>query len=215
MENLKYTGQRLELVKILIDKGIKNVNVLNAFSVVPRHLFVDSTMIDRAYEDIALPIQDQQTISQPFTVAYQTELLNLTEGSRVLEIGTGSGFQAAILCQMNMNVFTVERHNTLLTNAKKLLISLGYRFQSKLGDGSLGWSTYAPFDAIVVTAASPGLPQGLINQLNIGGRLVIPIGDLKNQKMNLITKTSETEFERLILEDFKFVPLIGSEGWKE
>jgi protein-L-isoaspartate(D-aspartate) O-methyltransferase len=202
-----------KLVKIIEEKGIKDKNVLQAVQSVPRHVFVDTAFENRAYEDSALPIGNGQTISQPYTVAAQTELLEVEKGNKILEIGTGSGYQAAILCQMGADVYSVERHEKLYQNAKEILQELGYRPHLKLGDGTLGWSAYAPYDGIVVTAEAPVVPEDLKQQLNIGGKLVVPVGDQKSQVMIRITRTGENDFKEERFSHFKFVPLIGEKGW--
>ncbi len=209
----KHSHRRNELVQILQNKGIKDQRLLMAIQSIPRHIFVDTALENRAYEDMALPIGSGQTISQPYTVAAQTELLKVKKGDKVLEIGTGSGYQAAILCHMGADVYSVERHEKLYHKAKQILNELGYRPNLKLGDGTLGWSAYAPYDGIVVTAGAPVVPDDLINQLNIGGRLVVPVGSQKSQVMVRITRVSEESYEEEHLQHFKFVPLIGEKGW--
>lgn len=184
-----------------------------AIQAIPRHIFVDTALENRAYEDSALPISCGQTISQPYTVAAQTELLETKKGSKVLEIGTGSGYQAAVLCHMGADVYSVERHEELYHKAKKMLHDLGYRANLKLGDGTLGWNAYAPYDGIVVTAGAPVVPEDLIKQLNIGGRLVVPVGSQKSQVMTRIIRLSEDSYREEHLQQFKFVPLIGEKGW--
>ncbi len=195
-------------------RGIHDERVLDAMSKVPRERFLDATFARRAYEDSALPIGEGQTISQPFAVAYQTQVLDLKPGEKVLEIGTGSGYQAAVLAQMGVRVFTIERHIPLLETARKRLDSLGYhKVISRAGDGTRGWPEYAPFDAILVTAGAPDVPESLAKQLSPnGGRMVIPIGDMGRQRMYLIRKNGE-ELKAKELIDFAFVPLIGKEGW--
>jgi protein-L-isoaspartate(D-aspartate) O-methyltransferase len=200
-------------VKQLEEKGIKDRNVLNAINAVPRHIFLDTALENRAYEDTALPIGSGQTISQPYTVAAQTELLQVKKGDKILEIGTGSGYQAAILCQMGAIVYSVERHEKLYLNAKRILQELGFRPHLKLGDGTLGWSAYAPYDGIVVTAGAPVVPDDLVMQLNVGGRLVVPVGNQESQVMVRITRVSEDSYQEEQLNHFKFVPLIGEKGW--
>lgn len=213
MNKGRYQKQREALVNVLTDKGIKDENILRAIRTIPRHTFVDSALWIRAYEDIALPIGLQQTISQPYTVARQTELLQVKKGQKILEIGTGSGYQCAVLCELGANVFSIERHFVLYERSREHLRELGYRPTLKCDDGTLGWSAYAPFDGIVVTAGAPVIPQELIRQLVIGGRLVIPVGDAVSQKMHLIVRVSENEYDEQIHEGFKFVPLIGRDGW--
>ena len=208
-----FKRKRKALVEELREKGIRDEAVLEAFGTVPRHVFVDSALWHRAYEDSALPIEMGQTISQPFTVASQTELMNVQPGDRILEIGTGSGYQCAILCEMGAKVYTVERHRQLTDRARDILESLGYRAMFKYGDGSLGWSAYAPYDAIVVTAGAPVIPDDLKTQLATGGRLVVPVGDEERQLMMRIIRTGDDEFEQEQFAYFKFVPLIGKQGW--
>lgn len=214
-KNPKFKQRRRQLVSTLETKGIKDERVLEAFGIVPRHVFVDTALQDRAYKDTALPIGKRQTISQPFTVARQTELLEVHPGEKVLEIGTGSGYQAAILCELGAEVYSVERIEELYEKARSTLRELGYSVRLKLGDGSLGWSAYAPYDAIVVTAGAPVVPEDLIEQLNVNGRLVVPIGDENRQEMVRIIKIREGELKKQHFSDFKFVPLIGEKGWKD
>jgi protein-L-isoaspartate(D-aspartate) O-methyltransferase len=212
--NRKFTNRRNKLVENLRTKGIHDEAVLSAFNAVPRHVFIDTALEHRAYEDSALPIGKGQTISQPYTVAAQTQLLKVKPGDKILEIGTGSGYQAAILCEMGADVYSVERHEELYLKAREILQSLGYRIRIKWGDGTLGWSAYAPYDGIVVTAGAPVIPQELIRQLNIEGRLVVPVGDHEKQLMTRITRISEDAYEEERFNHFKFVPLIGEKGWK-
>lgn len=214
-DNPKFKQRRRRLVETLADKGIKDRRVLDAFNTVARHVFVDTALQDRAYKDTALPIGKEQTISQPYTVARQTELLEVQPGEKVLEIGTGSGYQAAILCELGAEVYTVERHKELYQRARSILRELGYSVRAKLGDGTLGWSAYAPYDAIVVTAGAPVVPEDLVEQLNINGRLVVPVGDDQKQEMVRIIKIRKDEFEEERFSDFKFVPLIGEKGWRK
>ena len=209
----KYRNRRQKLLAILRSKGIKSEAVLKAIEAVPRHLFVDTAFADRAYEDSALPIDMKQTISQPYTVARQTEMLDIQPGDKVLEIGTGSGYQAAVLIAMGAQVYSIERHRLLYDRARAILHEAGLRIMMKCGDGTQGWNAYAPYDAIVVTAGAPVIPEALVNQLNDGGRLVIPVGDENTQAMHRITRHGE-EFREEIFDDFKFVPLIGKDGWQ-
>lgn len=205
---------RRHLVEELRARGIHNERVLEAMAIVPRERFLDRPFAARAYEDSALPIGEGQTISQPYTVAYQTQTLDLKPGEKILEIGTGSGYQTAVLAQLGVRVFTIERHVTLLEAARKRLESLGFhRVISRAGDGSRGWPEYAPFDAILVTAGAPDVPESLAKQLSAeGGRMVIPIGGQRSQKMYLVKKNGE-KLTATELADFAFVPLIGKEGW--
>lgn len=211
--NRKHIQRRNALAKKLEGKGIEDQNVLNAIRSIPRHEFVDTALENKAYEDTALPIGAGQTISQPYTVAAQTELLEVNKGEKILEIGTGSGYQAAILCQMGADVFSVERQEKLYHRAKEILNNLGYRPELKLGDGTVGWSAYAPYDGIVVTAGAPEVPEDLIEQLKVGGRLIVPVGTQDSQVMVRITRVSENEYDEERLQHFKFVPLIGEKGW--
>ncbi|MEX0928249.1 MAG: protein-L-isoaspartate(D-aspartate) O-methyltransferase [Balneolales bacterium] len=212
-EDLKFKKRRAGLVDELRGKGIRDENVLAAFEAVPRHIFVDSALGEKAYLDTALPIEMDQTISQPFTVARQTELLEIRSGDKILEIGTGSGYQCAILCEMGARVYSIERHKELYERSRELLRQLNHRATLKAGDGSLGWPAYAPYQGIVVTAGAPVLPDHLIRQLKIGGRLIVPVGDATQQVMHRITRSSEDEYEDENFSNFKFVPLIGEKGW--
>lgn len=214
-DTFKLRGLRERLAAQLQAKGISQPAVLAAFRTVPRHAFVESAFAEQAYQDNALPIQSGQTISQPYTVAYQTELLELSPGDRALEIGTGSGYQCAILCEIGGEVFTIERIPELQKRAKAMLTQLGYAPVYKTGDGTAGWPAMAPFDAIVVTAAAPAAPDRLREQLAVGGRLVVPVGTRASQQMLRIVRESETEFRTERYDNFKFVPLIGKDGWTE
>lgn len=209
----RFSRPRTKLVELLQEKGVKDHRVLAAIGKIPRHTLIDTALHHKAYEDTALPIGMGQTISQPYTVAVQSELLEIKPGDKILEVGTGSGYQCMVLCELGAEVYSVERHNELYHRAKEALRKQGYRAMLKSGDGTLGWSTYAPYDGIVVTAGAPVVPEDLIRQLNIGGKLVIPVGDSKKQMMLRITRVSETEYHQEELDDFKFVPLIGEKGW--
>jgi len=208
-DTYQYQGLRKKLVKELKQKGIKNKAVLQAFEKIPRHFFFEKAFAEWAYQDKAFPIGKGQTISQPFTVAFQTELLDIKKRESVMEIGTGSGFQAAVLATLGARVYTIERHEALHITAKQRLKKMGFagiRFYFK--DGYKGLPEFAPFDKILVTAAAPVIPQALKTQLKIGGRLVIPVGDDKGQKMLLITRLDQQHFEEKELGDFKFVPFL-------
>ena len=225
-----FERRRARLVNELRDKGLSgnesSERVLAAVGRVERHRFVDAALRPRAYQDEALPIGQGQTISQPFTVAYQTMLLDVRESDRVLEIGTGSGYQAAILCEMGARVFSIERHGQLLKRTQALLKELGYRVVTRAGDGTRGWSAYGPFDGIVVTAGATEPPAPLLEQLRApgaadddgdgarGGRLVVPVGDDEGQRMARITRTGPEpdDYEREHFRSFRFVPLIGEAG---
>jgi len=207
-DSFKHKGLRNKLVLDLKTKGIKDDSVLDAVKSVPRHLFMDSGFLDHAYQDKAFPISSGQTISQPFTVAFQTELLNVKKDHKILEIGTGSGYQAAILCHMGAKVYTIERIKELFRKTSVFLPSINYRPKKMIyGDGYLGYSKEAPYDSIIVTAGASEIPKELTNQLKIGGRMVIPVGD-EVQKMKLVTKLSESDFETIIFGDFQFVPML-------
>ncbi|MBI2618505.1 MAG: protein-L-isoaspartate(D-aspartate) O-methyltransferase [Ignavibacteriales bacterium] len=208
----RFEEERKDMVALLRERGITNVRVLHAMSKIERHLFVKEPFVNRAYDDTALPIAKQQTISQPYTVAFMTQELDPQPGQKILEIGTGSGYQAVILAEMGCKVFTIERHMDLFLQARKLFEKMGYRIATLCGDGTVGWSEFAPYDGIIVTAAAPEVPDPLLNQLAPGGRLVIPVGDLDMQKLRVVTKT-EQGFETMEAYGFKFVPLIGKKGW--
>jgi protein-L-isoaspartate(D-aspartate) O-methyltransferase len=179
---------------------------------IERHLFVSEPFVNRSYDDTALPIAKQQTISQPYTVAYMTEQLAPNPGAKVLEIGTGSGYQAAVLAELGCKVYTIERHVDLLLHARKMFDRFGYRIGSKAGDGTVGWSEFAPYDGIIVTAAAPEVPDPLLKQLADGGRLIIPVGNLEMQDLFVVTRNGDA-FSKREIKGFKFVPLIGKKGW--
>ena len=208
--------QREELINELTRKGISDLAVIKAIGTVPREKFIPKTIQHFAYQDVALPIGYEQTISQPYTVAYMTQLLGIDKrGRKVLEIGTGSGYQAAILYEMGCDVYSIERNIDLHHRTAKLFDKLGIRVHAKYGDGTIGWSEFAPFDGIIVTAGSPSVPQKLKEQMQIGGKMVIPVGDRISQKLYLLKKISENEFESEVIPEFTFVPLIGREGWEK
>jgi len=210
-----FENEREELIQILKKRGIKSESVLSAFNKVERHLFVPEIMRFNAYKDVALPIGQGQTISQPYTVAYMTEALNPKPGQKILEIGTGSGFQAAVLSELGARVFTIERQYDLYNQTLKLFDKLGYKIAARCSDGTIGWNEFAPFDGIIVTAGGPTVPENLKKQLVVGGRMIIPVGDKTTQSMKIITKLGEDEFDMKEAPYFAFVPLIGKEGWKE
>jgi protein-L-isoaspartate(D-aspartate) O-methyltransferase len=209
----RFHAEREEMIEIIRLRGVQDERLLAAMRHVDRHLFVDKPFINRAYDDCALPIGHSQTISQPYTVACMTECLQVKAGDKVLEIGTGSGYQAAILAEMGARVFTIERHVDLLTTARNRFEQLGYHIASKGGDGTIGWHEYAPYDGIIVTAGAPEPPEPLLKQLKDGGVLVIPIGDLDIQNIHIIKRIND-HFETREINGFKFVPLIGKKGWK-
>lgn len=214
MKNV-YDRERRELTEKLYSKGIKDIGVLKAIATVERHLFVTEAMRQHAYKDVALPIGYEQTISQPYTVAFMTEQLKVKEGDKILEIGTGSGYQAAILDKMGARVYSIERNLELHLKTRKLLDKIGVRTHTKYGDGTIGWEEFAPFNGIIVTAGSPSVPPTLKKQLVLGGRLVIPVGDKSSQRLLVITKRDEDEFATQEIPNFQFVPLIGREGWNQ
>ncbi len=210
-DNYRHKGLRKQLVELLRTKGITDENVLGAIGEVPRHVFLDSSFVELAYQDKAFPIGSGQTISQPFTVAFQTELLKVESGMKVLEIGTGSGYQACVLAAMGARVFTIERQRNLYFKTKAMLEHLPYvRVKSFLGDGYEGLPTYKPFDRVIITAAAPVIPRHLIEQMNVGGIMVIPLNDDdgNGQKMMRITVQADGKLKRESFGDFNFVPLL-------
>lgn len=207
-DSFLHKGLRRKLVEELRSKGITNKEVLDAINKVPRHLFMDSGFVHFAYKDKAFPIASNQTISQPYTVAFQSEILHITPGEKVLEIGTGSGYQSAVLIELGAKVFTIERHKNLSLGAQTLLPRLGYRPQFFYGDGFEGLPTYAPFDKIIVTAGASQMPQKLIKQLKPGGKMIIPIGDAENQVMYLVEKNNDGTIETSEHGSFLFVPML-------
>tara|TARA_A100001011_G_scaffold256009_1_gene264267 strand:+ start:3192 stop:3839 length:648 start_codon:yes stop_codon:yes gene_type:complete len=208
IDSPKYQGQRKLMVSKLESLGINNKNILNAFNNVPRHLFMDPGLISHSYKNMAFPIDSGQTISQPYTVAFQTELIKCKPGDKVLEIGTGSGYQTAILSYLDFDVYTIERDIRLFKKSSLLFKNLSIKIKKKLfGDGYLGIVESAPFDAIIVTAAAKEIPKNLMEQLKVGGRMVIPIGEDK-QIMFRFTRLEKNRFKREEFGDFKFVPLV-------
>jgi len=213
-DTYKHKGQRKRLVELITKKGIHDNNVLQAILRIPRHFFFSKEFEEFAYEDKAFPIDENQTISQPYTVAYQSELLQVQKGMKVLEIGTGSGYQASVLAEMGAEVYTIERHKLLHEKAKKQLGEMGYsHIHFFWGDGTQGLPNNAPFDRIIVTAGAPAVPKTLVQQLKEGGILVIPVGSSQTQKMLRITKLPNGETKTETFSDFAFVPLLGEEGW--
>jgi protein-L-isoaspartate(D-aspartate) O-methyltransferase len=213
VDNYREQGARKKLVDVLRKKGIEDENVLTAIGAMQRHYFFDETFWNQAYKDIAFPIGAGQTISQPYTVAYQTELLHIRKGDKVLEIGTGCGYQTCILLKLGAKVYTIERQETLYERTKQVLPYLGYKPYFFLGDGSRGIAEHAPYNKIIVTAGAPTVPEELLKQLAIGGILVIPVGDAEQQKMVTILKTAEHDYEKHVLDTFRFVPLKGENAW--
>ena len=212
---MMYKLQRYELVESLRLKGITDQLLLQAMAKVEREKFVSVVMKPNAYKDIALPIGYGQTISQPYTIAIMTEAMRVKKGDKVLEIGTGSGYQAALLYEMGAKVYSIERNIDIYNEVLKRFEKLGIRVHCKCGDGTLGWDAYAPFDKIIVTAGSPKIPETLKKQLALNGKIVIPVGDMSSQTLKVLTKTDRDEFDIEDIPQFTFVPLIGREGWKE
>lgn len=211
-DTFKHQGLRQQLVQTIAAKGIENENVLKAIGKIPRHLFMDSGFLDHAYQDKAFPIAADQTISQPYTVAFQTELLEVKRGDKILEIGTGSGYQTAVLCELGARVYSIERQQELFRITSKFLPKLGYRPKKLIfGDGYKGLPEVAPFNGIIVTAGAPFVPKPLLSQLQIGGRLVIPVGE-DTQIMTLFIRKGPKEFEKHELGSFRFVPLLENKN---
>jgi protein-L-isoaspartate(D-aspartate) O-methyltransferase len=211
-ESYRHKGLRKKLVEVLREKGITDEKVLQAIDRVPRHLFLDSSFLEFAYQDKAFPIGSGQTISQPYTVAYQTQLLQVATGDKILEIGTGSGYQACVLLEMGAKVYTIERQKKLYEKTKAFLPGIGYNPKMFYGDGYKGLPPYAPFDKIIITAAAPDIPKELINQMNIGGILVIPVGPQEIQTMVTIQKTGAMETIRIEHNKFRFVPMLENKA---
>lgn len=209
-DTFRHQGLRRQLVDLLKEKGITNKLVLDAIGKIPRHLFMDNAFLEYAYQDKAFPIDCEQTISQPFTVAFQTQLLDPLKGEKVLEIGTGSGYQSCVLGEIGAKVFTIERHRPLHDATKKRFETLGYfSIKSFYGDGFKGQASYGPYDKILVTCGAPEIPAALVAQLKVGGLMVIPVGDmLADQVMTTVLKKSETEVEIFEFDKFRFVPML-------
>ncbi|MGO3707510.1 MAG: protein-L-isoaspartate(D-aspartate) O-methyltransferase [Mesonia hippocampi] len=211
-DTFRHRGKRNQLVELLKAKGIKQERVLEAIGAIPRHLFMDSSFEDHAYQDKAFPIAAGQTISQPFTVAFQTGLLQVNPEDKILEIGTGSGYQTAVLCYLKAKVYSIERQRELYKKTKRFLQEIGYRPKYlNFGDGYKGLASYAPYDKIIVTAGAPFVPKPLLAQLKIGGRLVIPVGE-EQQIMTLYVRTGEKSFEKHEYGEFRFVPLLENKN---
>ena len=211
-DTAKHQGLRNQLITVLKNKGITDTAVLEAIQKIPRHLFLNSSFEDYAYQDKAFPIGAGQTISQPYTVAFQSQLLEVQKDHKVLEIGTGSGYQTAVLCTIGAKVYTIERQNELFKSTSLLLPKLGIKPKHiSFGDGYKGLPNYAPFDSIIVTAGAPFIPKPLMAQLKIGGRLVIPLGE-EHQIMTLLIRKNETQFEKHEFGEFRFVPLLENKN---
>jgi protein-L-isoaspartate(D-aspartate) O-methyltransferase len=208
----RFAEEREEMVKLIRERGVKDERVLAAMQRVERHLFLPEHFWSRAYDDTSLPIGEGQTISQPYSVAFMTEALRVKDGAKLLEIGTGSGYQAAVLAAMGAWVFSIERNLDLLATARKVLERHRYRVATRGGDGTVGWTAHAPYEGIIVTAAAPDVPQPLLDQLGDGGRLVIPVGGREIQSVVIVERQGES-FVRTEAPGFKFVPLIGKMGW--
>ena len=209
---MHYTKQREKMISRLREKGIADERVLSAMSKVPRNLFVAPGSEFQAYDEKALPIGFEQTISHPYTVALMSQALNVPKNAKVLEIGTGSGYQAAVLCEMGIQVFTIERIPALAKKAETLLKKLNYHFAIRAGDGTLGWQNYAPYDAIIVTAGAPVSPESLLSQIKDGGKLLIPVGTKDEQMLTMFVRKNNT-YTKFEIEKLSFVPLIGQNGW--
>jgi len=211
-DTAKHQGLRNHLVKVLMAKGITDKNVLNAIQKIPRHLFLDSSFEAHAYQDKAFPIAAEQTISQPYTVAFQSQTLEVKPGDRVLEIGTGSGYQTAVLLELKAEVYTIERQHELFKKTSMFLPKIGYRPKKFIfGDGYIGFEEKAPYHKIIVTAGAPMIPKALLAQLAVGGKLLIPVGNT-TQIMTLITRKSPTQFEKQDLGNFAFVPMLENKN---
>lgn len=208
IDNYRHKGMRKQLIAELVEKGITDERVLEAFDAVPRHFFLDPVFTEQAYSNMAFQIGAGQTISHPYTVAFQTQLLELIKGDKVLEIGTGSGFQTSILCQMGAKVFSIERHKSLHLSAKVILDKLKFNPRLTFGDGYKGMPNYAPFQKILVTCGAPDVPQALIDQLDVNGIMVIPIGEGAEQVMKRIKKNEDGTLAEEVFGVFKFVPML-------
>lgn len=208
-DSYRHKGLRKKLVEEVRVKGIRNEEVLSALQAVPRHFFLDSSFVEIAYQDKPFPIGAGQTISQPYTVAFQTELLQVEKGCKVLEVGTGSGYQACVLAEMGARVFTIERHHSLYRKTKQLLHEMKYTIKLFFGDGYEGLPAFAPFDRILVTAAAPQVPRKLLDQLKTGGMMVIPLGKGDTQIMTRVVKHGDDELEKQEFGHFRFVPMLG------
>jgi len=207
-DTFKYKGMRKKLINELREKGISQESILDAFDRVPRHYFLDNAFAEQAYSNMPFQIGSGQTISHPYTVAFQTQLLDINRGDKVLEIGTGSGFQTSVLCALGAKVFSVERHKPLHLKAKSILQKLGFTPRLSFGDGYKGLPLFAPFDKVIITCGAPRIPTDLVDQLKIGGIMIIPIGEGDEQEMKRITKISATALEIEEFGVFSFVPML-------
>ena len=207
-DNYRHKGLRKNLVSEIKAKGIKDERVLEAIGKVPRHFFLDNAFVEFAYSNKAFPIGAGQTISHPYTVAFQSELLKVKKGHKILEIGTGSGYQTTILLELGAKVYSIERQKELYDKTKILLRKMKYNAKLYYGDGYKGNTTFQPYDSIIVTCGAPFIPEDLLGQLKVGGKLVIPVGELDSQIMTLVTRVSETDFTKKTFGDFKFVPML-------
>jgi len=208
IDSYKHKGMRRQLMETVRDKGIRDQRILDAINKIPRHFFMDSSFDAFAYRDVPFPIGAGQTISQPYTVAFQTELLEIKKGDKVLEVGTGSGYQACVLMELGAKVFSIERQRELYNKTRILLRELNYNPKLFYGDGYKGLPTFAPFDKILITAGAPEIPKELLKQLKINGLMVIPVGGSEGQKMIKIKKIADNEFEKSEHGDFAFVPML-------
>ena len=211
-DSFRHKGLRKQLVDELIRKGIKNTRVLDAINTIPRHLFIDNAFVNFAYKDKAFPIGSNQTISQPYTVAFQTQLLNVQPHEKVLEIGTGSGYQSAVLYLLEADVFTIERQKELFNKTKLFLPTLGYNCKFFYGDGYKGLEKFAKFDKIIITCGAPFVPKDLLNQLKIGGKMVAPVGVGNIQVMQLIEKIDDKNIKTTEHGNFSFVPMLNDKN---
>ncbi|MCE3295019.1 MAG: protein-L-isoaspartate O-methyltransferase [Crocinitomicaceae bacterium] len=208
LDSFKHKGMRRQLIDELRQRGITSEAVLEAFDAIPRHYFLDLAFVNQAYSNMAFQIGAGQTISHPYTVAFQTQLLDLKKGDKVLEIGTGSAFQTCILCQLGAKVFSIERQRELFVKAKHIIHHFGFNPRLFFGDGYKGQTSYAPYDKVLITCGAPFVPQALLDQLKIGGVLVIPVGNLEKQEMIRITKRGENDYHEERFGEFSFVPML-------
>ncbi len=211
-DTYRHKGMRRALVEEIIKKGITNESVIKAIGKIPRHQFLDSSFDRFAYNDVAFPIGSGQTISQPYTVAFQSELLEIKRGDKILEVGTGSGYQASVLCELGAKVYSIERQKKLYEKTSKFLSKMGYRLNLFYGDGYKGLPTYAPFDKIIITAGAPEIPKKLLLQLKIGGWMIIPIGGDEGQIMTKVIRVGEKEFHQETFGNFAFVPMLKNKA---